>query len=163
MKPNRPQNAAGMRIEPAPSDACASGRSRAATAAAEPPLDPPEVCSRFHGLRVGGWISGSVTGMIASSLVEVLPSTTQPPALMRRTDSPSIGATIQRIAREPARTNAPRTMSMSLIALGTPWNVGSGSRRARRASDCAAVRSARRGSVVTNDESSRSSCAIRPR
>ena len=39
--PKRPQEAAGIRIEPAPSDAEASGTIPAATAPALPPLEPP--------------------------------------------------------------------------------------------------------------------------
>ena len=53
LNPKSPQDAAGIRVEPAPSEACAAGSTRAATAAAEPPEDPPEVRSRFQGLRVG--------------------------------------------------------------------------------------------------------------
>jgi hypothetical protein len=41
-----------MRIDPPPSLPWAIGTTPAATAAAEPPLDPPEVRSRSHGLRV---------------------------------------------------------------------------------------------------------------
>ena len=51
-KPITPQNAAGIRIEPPVSVPIASGTSPAATAAADPPLDPPGTRSRFHGLRV---------------------------------------------------------------------------------------------------------------
>ena len=43
LSPNSPQHAAGMRIEPAPSVASAAAASPAATAVAEPPLDPPDV------------------------------------------------------------------------------------------------------------------------
>ncbi len=50
--PNRPQQAAGIRIEPAPSPAEAIGTSPAATAAADPPLEPPGVRWGFHGLRL---------------------------------------------------------------------------------------------------------------
>ena len=50
--PKRPQAEAGMRIEPPPSVACASGTMPAATAAAEPPLEPPGARSWRHGLRV---------------------------------------------------------------------------------------------------------------
>ena len=50
--PTRPLNAAGMRVEPPPSLAVPHGISPAATAAAEPPDDPPGVRSRSHGLRV---------------------------------------------------------------------------------------------------------------
>ena len=46
LSPTSPQNEAGMRIEPPPSPAWPMGTTPAATAAAEPPLDPP-------GVRVG--------------------------------------------------------------------------------------------------------------
>ena len=42
-----------MRIEPPPSLAVARGAMPDASAAAEPPLEPPGVRSRFQGLRVG--------------------------------------------------------------------------------------------------------------
>ena len=42
-----------MRIEPPPSLACAIGTIPAATAAAEPPLDPPVEWSVSQGLRAG--------------------------------------------------------------------------------------------------------------
>ena len=50
--PTRPQKPAGVRVDPPPSLEVANGTSPAATAAAEPPLEPPGVRSRFHGLRV---------------------------------------------------------------------------------------------------------------
>ena len=53
LRPTSPHSLAGMRIEPPPSLACAAATSPAATAAAEPPLEPPVECARFHGLRVG--------------------------------------------------------------------------------------------------------------
>ncbi len=53
LRPTRPQLAAGMRIEPPPSLACAIGTMPAATAAAEPPLEPPALRPRSQGLRVG--------------------------------------------------------------------------------------------------------------
>src|SRR5258708_9103163 len=51
--PNTPEAEAGMRIEPPPSLACATGRMRAATAAAAPPDEPPGESARLHGLPVG--------------------------------------------------------------------------------------------------------------
>ena len=51
--PTSPHCDAGMRIEPAMSLAWAAGTSPAATAAAEPPDEPPGEWSRFHGLWVG--------------------------------------------------------------------------------------------------------------
>ncbi len=50
--PTSPVKAAGVRIEPPPSLAVAKGTSPAATAAADPPLDPPGVVARSHGLVV---------------------------------------------------------------------------------------------------------------
>jgi hypothetical protein len=40
-RPARPQNAAGIRIEPPPSEPVASGAMPAESAAPAPPLDPP--------------------------------------------------------------------------------------------------------------------------
>ena len=51
IKPTTPQLAAGIRILPPPSVACAMGTMPAATAAAAPPLDPPALYSLFQGLR----------------------------------------------------------------------------------------------------------------
>src|SRR5262245_45110041 len=62
LSPTSPHIDAGMRIEPPPSLACAAGTMPAATAAAEPPLDPPGLKSGFHGLRVAPKASGSVVG-----------------------------------------------------------------------------------------------------
>ncbi len=58
--PKRPQQLAGMRIEPPPSLPWATGTMPEATAAAEPPEDPPLECSVSQGLRVGPKASGSV-------------------------------------------------------------------------------------------------------
>ena len=58
--PTSPQHDAGPRIEPPPSLACATGTMPAATAAAEPPLDPPGVYPGFHGFWVGPSVKGSV-------------------------------------------------------------------------------------------------------
>jgi len=52
-RPTKPQQAAGTRIEPKPSEPWAAGTIRAPTAAAAPPLDPPEMRVGSQGLRVG--------------------------------------------------------------------------------------------------------------
>src|SRR6476620_7378039 len=77
-KPNTPHAEAGIRIEPPPSLACANGTMPAATAAAEPPLDPPVVRVTSHGLRVGPNSAGSVVGMMPYSGVLVFPTTIRP-------------------------------------------------------------------------------------
>ena len=51
--PTSPQLAAGARMEPKPSLACAIGSMRAPTAAAAPPLEPEEIRVGSQGLRVG--------------------------------------------------------------------------------------------------------------
>ena len=63
--PTRPQHAAGMRIEPPPSLPCATGTMPAATAAAEPPEEPPGVRSRSQGLRVAPNRRASLVGQDA--------------------------------------------------------------------------------------------------
>ena len=50
--PTTPQSAAGWRIEPPVSVPSESGAIEAATAAAEPPLEPPGTRSLSHGFRV---------------------------------------------------------------------------------------------------------------
>src|SRR3982751_1493587 len=67
LRPTSPQQAAGMRMDPAPSEAVAAAHRPAATAAPLPPLEPPGVRSRSHGLRVAPYHHVSVTGMVISS------------------------------------------------------------------------------------------------
>src|SRR5437868_5116809 len=82
-KPNTPEAEAGIRIEPPPSLACATGRMRAATAAAAPPDEPPEEWARFQGLRVGPNRRGSVVGIKPNSGVELFPKMATPVARKR--------------------------------------------------------------------------------
>jgi hypothetical protein len=77
-KPNRPQQLAGMRIDPPPSFACATGTMPVATAHAEPPLDPPVERVVSYGLRDGGHAGGSADGRMPSSDVFVLPTMMKP-------------------------------------------------------------------------------------
>jgi hypothetical protein len=63
----------------------AIGTSPAATAAAEPPEEPPGVRDRSHGLRTGPPWRGSVVGRIPNSGIRVVPSTTNPASRSRRT------------------------------------------------------------------------------
>ena len=83
LSPTRPHSLAGMRIEPPPSLAWATGTMPAATAAADPPLDPPVERERSQGLRLGPYAFGSVVGRIPSSGVFVLPIVTKPASLKR--------------------------------------------------------------------------------
>src|SRR5207244_6485362 len=99
--PNRPQHEAGMRIEPPPSVACAIGSIPQATAAAAPPLEPPALNSRFHGLRVGPNSFGSTEVERPNSEVLVLPRMTSPARFMRATISLSWSATASRKKAQP--------------------------------------------------------------
>ena len=67
--------------------------SPAATAAAEPPEDPPGTVSRFHGFRVGKYAEFSVEEPIANSSQFVLPSSTEPSAESRTQAVQSYGGT----------------------------------------------------------------------
>src|SRR4051794_41974707 len=58
-RPTSPHSLAGIRIDPPPSLAWATGTIPLATAAAEPPDDPPVEWPVFHGLRAGGNDFGS--------------------------------------------------------------------------------------------------------
>src|SRR5688572_31317765 len=91
-RPTSPQQLAGIRIEPPPSFACAIGTIPAATAAADPPLEPPTVWSRFQGLRVAPYALGSVVGRMPSSGVFVLPIVTSPASRKRCARNVSTGA-----------------------------------------------------------------------
>src|SRR5579859_7434052 len=85
--PTRPQHAAGMRIEPPPSEPVATGTSPAATAAAEPPEEPPGVRVVSHGLRVTPLAAVAVHGKIVSSGTLVIPIGIAPAARRRLTTS----------------------------------------------------------------------------
>src|SRR5437763_13598867 len=67
LTPTTPQSAAGWRTLPPVSEPSAAGTMRAATAAADPPLDPPGTRLVAHGLRVGPADACSVDEPIANS------------------------------------------------------------------------------------------------
>src|SRR4051812_33881877 len=81
LMPKTPQKLAGCRMEPPPSPPVAMGPMPQATAAAEPPLDPAAVRSRFQGLRVGPKRRLSVGDFQPNSGVFVLPRMTTPARL----------------------------------------------------------------------------------
>src|SRR5699024_9626262 len=60
-------NDAGIRIDPSPSLAPATGTTPEATSAAAPPLEPPGEYILFHGLCAGPKSSGSVIFLRANS------------------------------------------------------------------------------------------------
>ena len=74
--PETPQRPAGARIEPPVSLPTASGAIRAATAAAEPPLEPPGTRDRSQGLCVGKKAEFSFDPPMANSSMLVRPIST---------------------------------------------------------------------------------------
>src|SRR5436190_23630608 len=78
LSPTSPHSLAGMRIDPPPSLACATGTMPLATAAAAPPEDPPVECPVFHGLRAGGKLLASVVTVVPNSGTLVRPRQTKP-------------------------------------------------------------------------------------
>src|SRR5579883_1863932 len=91
LMPTRPQQAAGIRIEPPPSLPSAIEFIPAARETAAPPLEPPAVYCGFHGLRAVGHKPPSVTGRPPNSGIVVLPSRMPPAAAMRDAYSWSVG------------------------------------------------------------------------
>ena len=126
-----------MRIDPPVSLPTAPRHMPAATAAAEPPLLPPGMQLKSHGLRVGG-----VTVPKPNSCVFVLPKSTVPAAARARTTGASaLGTQSDRIG-EPAVVGMSLVATRSLTATGTPSSIRS-SPPCRRASDAAASANAR--------------------
>src|ERR671921_119579 len=124
LKPKIPQNAAGMRIEPAPSLPCARGPRPAATGAAAPPLDPPGVFSRFQGLNEGPNTRFPESPFQPSSGVLVFPSMTAPAAYNRSTTGASSSGTQSGSINEPRAVRMPRVGVRSLIDIGIPASGG---------------------------------------
>src|SRR5919198_4959716 len=82
-RPTVPVSAAGCLIEPPVSEPSAHGARPAATAAAEPPEEPPGTRVGSHGLRVGPYAEFSVDEPIANSSMLVLPRSERPASLQR--------------------------------------------------------------------------------
>ena len=90
-----------MRIEPPPSEPCASVPMPAASAAAAPPLDPPGVRVSSYGLRVAPNRRFSVVGRAPISGVFVLPISTAPARRRRATQAASEPGMLPANASEP--------------------------------------------------------------
>src|ERR1700674_2648873 len=93
-RPTMPQHAAGPQMEPPVSLPVAPGQKDAATAAPDPPLDPPGTRSSAYGLRVAPYHGLLVVEPAANSWVLPLPISTVPASFSRRTDSASVGGTL---------------------------------------------------------------------
>src|SRR5262244_1021887 len=110
-----------MRIDPPPSLAPAIGAIPEATAAAEPPLEPPGERDRSHGFLVTPNARGAVTPLSPSSGVLVLPKMTAPASSRRCTTTECCFGMILRKPRLPYDVGKPASSWMaSLIRTGTP-------------------------------------------
>src|SRR5439155_18065805 len=118
--PTLPQSAAGCLIEPPVSEPSAHGASPAATAAAEPPPDPPGTRAGSHGLCVGPYAEFSVDEPIANSSVFVLPSTRRPCSLQRSITVASYTGRYPSRILDPAVVGMPFVPITSFTAIGTP-------------------------------------------
>src|SRR5690349_12115337 len=118
--PVTPHSDAGWRMEPPVSVAVAMGANRAATAAAEPPDDPPGTSFRSHGFLTGPYQLVSFDEPMANSSMFVLPSVTIPDAFSFSTTVASYGDTKLSSMREPQLVRTPLVQKMSLCASGSP-------------------------------------------
>src|SRR5690349_16190585 len=139
-------NAAGCRIDPPVSVPVATGASRAATAAAEPPDDPPGTFLISHGFLTGPYQLVSFDEPMANSSMFVLPKLTTPARLSNVTTVASYGDTKLDNMREPQVVKTPSVQKMSLCANGSPVS-GPPLPAAKSRSACAA--SAKAASAVT--------------
>src|SRR3984957_5974170 len=96
-----PQHAAGMRLDPPPSVPMPIGARPPAPAGGAPPLDPPQVRVRSHGLAVRPKSGASVKHLWPNSGVVVLPTRIAPAAFSRATDGESVVGTLSASATEP--------------------------------------------------------------
>ncbi len=148
--PTRPENDAGMRVEPPPSLAVANGTSPAATAAAVPPLEPPGVRLRSQGLRATPSALDRVYCRVPNSGALVLPNGMAPAARRRATctESAATGPS-PRNSIEPWEVGMPAQSSRSFTPKGTPASGPTASPAAIRASTAAAAARAPSGSRWT--------------
>ena len=101
LKPTVPHSAEGTRIEPPVSLPSARLTWCVASATADPPLEPPEMRSGAHGLRLVPMPSLTDEMPQANSWVCVLPTRIAPAARARRSASASAAGTWSRNIVEP--------------------------------------------------------------
>src|SRR5512133_3843127 len=99
--PTTPLQAAGIRVEPPPSVATASGAIPLATATAAPPLEPPLERLASQALRVRPNSGESVRHLLPNSGVVVLPIRIAPAARNRATATASWSGTLSEKGTAP--------------------------------------------------------------
>src|SRR5437879_13847895 len=92
--PTTPLQAAGIRVEPPPSVAIASGAMPLAIATAAPPLEPPLERASLQALRVRPNNGESVRHLVPKSGVVVLPSRIAPCSRIRHPATSSLSVTL---------------------------------------------------------------------
>src|SRR4029453_2763510 len=115
-----PHNEAGCRTEPPVSEPSATGTIPAATAAAEPPDDPPGTRDVSQGFLTGPNAEFSFEEPIANSSQFVLPMITAPASLNLSIAVALYGGWYGPRMRDPQEVCSPFTQMLSLIAIGTP-------------------------------------------
>src|SRR6202022_731676 len=118
--PTQPHSAAGCLIEPPVSDPRAAKASSAATAAAEPPLDPPGVHVVSQGFLLGPKAEFSVEDPIANSSMFNRPNGIAPAARSLETTVASYGAMYPSRILEAQPHGCPFTLITSLMEIGSP-------------------------------------------
>src|SRR5829696_600611 len=118
----------------------AHGARPPATAAEEPPDEPPGMRLRSHGLRVGRKPEFSVDEPIANSSMLVLPSSTVPAALSRAATVASYGGRQPSRIFDPLVVGTPSVTTTFLRATGTPVSRPRSAPVARAPSDSSAAR-----------------------
>src|SRR5690606_34514793 len=126
--------------EPPVSDPNASAAKPAATAADDPPDDPPGTRAVSSGLRVVPNAEFSVDDPIANSSRFVLPTTIAPASASRVTTVASYGGFQPSRMRDEHVVGTPRVHMLSFSATGTPAS-GPGSVPAATAASMLAARS----------------------
>ena len=161
--PTTPFSEPGMRTEPPVSVPSETGTSSAATAAPEPPLEPPGMRERSQGLRQGPVCSFCEVAPKASSCMVSLPTSTAPAACRRRVTSASSAGTRSRKNPAPAVVTMPAVSMLSFSPTGSPCSGPSERPSAYAASAAAACSRASAAVTVTKAPTSPSTCSIRAR
>ena len=115
-----PQKAEGWRIDPPVSEPKARGASPAATAAQEPPEEPPGTLVRSQGFFVSPKAEVSVVLPMANSSILVLPSMIIPASSSFSTAPALYGGTKSFKILEAQVVACPRVQILSFTAMGTP-------------------------------------------
>jgi len=101
----------------------ASAAVPAASAAADPPLDPPGEYCVFHGLRLTPQSRDQVTGAQQNSGVVVLACTMAPASMMRCTKALVLSATLSRSALARSMYSARRSSTVGRLPPASPARI----------------------------------------